>query len=98
MTRIIIRPAAEREIDDARRYYEEEAELGADFLDEIDRSLEGLLVIQHRFPEVRPGVRRTIVRRFPYAIYFKMVNLDVHVLAVLHVRRSPKLVAARTKS
>ena len=38
-----------------------------------------------------PGeTRRALVRRFPYAIYFRPVSDEVVVLAVMHGRRLPR--------
>jgi plasmid stabilization system protein ParE len=37
----------------------------------------------------RQGVRRALVKRFPYAVYFIIEPRRVVVLAVLHVARSP---------
>lgn len=96
MTRIIVRPAAERDIREACEYYEDEAQLGDAFLDEVSKSLERLQFMQHRFPEVRPGVRRTIMSRFPYSVYFRVTD-EVTVLAVLHMKRATSLVTARTR-
>jgi plasmid stabilization system protein ParE len=42
-----------------------------------------------QFPEVEPGIRRALARRFPFAVYFLDEADAVVVLAVLHVRRSP---------
>ncbi len=39
--------------------------------------------------EVCPGVRRRILRRFPYSILYTLDNDDVVVLAVAHQSRRP---------
>ena len=42
------------------------------------------------FPELLPGIRRTLLPRFPYGVFYA-VRLDlVHVLAVIHNARDPK--------
>jgi toxin ParE1/3/4 len=41
-------------------------------------------------PEVRPGVRRALLRRFPYGVFFAAGDVAITVLAVLHHRRSPR--------
>ncbi len=39
--------------------------------------------------ELRSGIRRALVRRFPYAVYFAIEHDVIIVLAVLHVSRDP---------
>ena len=42
------------------------------------------------FPELLPAIRRTLLPRFPYGVFYT-VRLDlVHVLAVIHNARDPK--------
>jgi plasmid stabilization system protein ParE len=40
-------------------------------------------------------VRRAVVRRFPYAVFYKIEPQQVVVLAVFHSRRDPKSWQAR---
>lgn len=39
--------------------------------------------------ELRPGVRRRILRRFPYSILYTLDNIGVLVIAVAHQSRKP---------
>jgi plasmid stabilization system protein ParE len=41
-------------------------------------------------PRVHGEARRALVRRFPYAIYFRAMSDEVVVLAVMHGRRFPR--------
>ncbi len=38
-------------------------------------------------PELENGVRRCLVRRFPYAIYYKVEAARIVVIAVIHTSR-----------
>ena len=70
-------------------YEKEQAGLGSEFLDELratyDRLADGPLAYQ----DLRLGIRRALVRRFPYAVYFAVEGDVIVVLAVLHVSRHP---------
>ena len=70
-------------------YETERAGLGREFLGELratyDRVADGPLTYQ----ELRSGIRRALVRRFPYAVYFAVEDDVIVVLAVLHVSRDP---------
>ena len=46
-------------------------------------------VKQHLAHIVRGDVRRVILRRFPYALFYTIEGSDVVVLACVHERRSP---------
>ena len=43
-----------------------------------------------QFPEVEPNVRRALLRRFPFAVYFLAEAGTVEIIAVLHMRRDPE--------
>ena len=95
MKRLIVRRAAEHDAEAARDWYEVGAELGEAFIAELRSSLDRLRYLSNRFPEVRRGVRRCLMNRFPYAIYFVVHDLEVIVLAILHLRRAPSALDKR---
>ena len=72
--RLVFRPEAETELLDARAWYEEE------------RLLQNPLA----YPRVKGETRRAVVRRFPYAVYFRPIGDEIIVLAVMHGRRLPR--------
>ncbi|OAI21678.1 hypothetical protein A1356_02720 [Methylomonas koyamae] len=41
------------------------------------------------FAEVIPGVRRALLPRFPFGLFYAVRGNSVHVLAVLHDARTP---------
>jgi len=88
--RVVAQAAAERDIEGAFAWYQNErAGLGIEFLDAI-RDVYGRIADgPFRYRELRAGIRRALVRRFPYAIYFSSEQDIVVILAVLHVHRDP---------
>jgi plasmid stabilization system protein ParE len=88
--RTFVRPEAQIEISEAIGWYEnQETGLGRRFLREIRTSLELIAKTPFRFPTVGRGVRRSLVKRFPYSAYFVTENETVIVIAVLHLHRYP---------
>ncbi|MEX5217417.1 MAG: type II toxin-antitoxin system RelE/ParE family toxin [Nitrospira sp.] len=88
--RLVSEPQADLDIEATFHWYEnEQSELGLEFLDELragyDRIVEGPL----KYQELRSGIHRALLRRFPYAIYFAVDNDVIVVLAVLHTSRDP---------
>lgn len=96
--RFIVRPLAEADLDDAARWYEDErAGLAERFLSDVDRSFARIRERPLQFPSVAGDVRRALLHTFPYAVYFRASNETVVVLAVLHLRRNPKVWRGRAR-
>ena len=91
MARVTVRPRAETDLADAYDWYHRQRPaLGAEFLDEVEATFARIRQFPEAFPILYRGVRRGALRRFPYAIYFRLTDDDVEVLACAHVRRHPR--------
>ncbi len=89
--RLVFRPEAEAELLDARDWYEaERAGLGAVFAAAVETTITAVLQNPLAYPRVKSDTRRALVRRFPYAVYFRPIDDEIIVLAVLHGRRNPR--------
>jgi toxin ParE2 len=81
---------AQRELRSGTSFYEAEYPgLGKDFVVEIRRLCRRIVEAPRLGTEVQPGVRRRLVRRFPYAILYAVENSEIIVLAVAHQSRRP---------
>ena len=88
--RLIVRPEAELDVSEAAGWYEHDRPgLGHRFLDELDELLERIERSPLQFPQIEKGVRRGLLRRFPYGVYFAVGTRLTVVLAVLHLHRKP---------
>jgi len=63
--------------------------LGRDFVDALERLMNLISDLPEAFPEIAAGLRRALLGRFPYAVYYRLDGDVVHVIACLHTRRSP---------
>ncbi len=63
--------------------------------DELDRHFTLLSEAPRQFPVAFRDVRRAVVSRFPYSIYFFIEPGTVVVIAVMHNRRDPSLWQSR---
>lgn len=81
---------ADLDIAAAFDWYENEWRgLGSEFLDELQAAYDRIMSSPLQYARLRSNVRRALVRRFPYAVYF-IVEADVIVVfAVMHVSRDP---------
>lgn len=88
--KLILRQEAERDLVKAYKWYEEKVPgLGTDFIAVIERALESIQENPARFPAMYRNVRRALMRRFPYGIFYFMEGESIIVLAVLHTARNP---------
>ena len=86
--RVIIRIRAEIDIADAA-YERQRANLGHEFLAEVDAVIALAAENPFRFPRLRrrPEVRRALTDRFPYRVFFIRREGSVVVFRVLHASR-----------
>lgn len=89
MAEVIVRRAAQADVRQAALWYESQrAGLGSEFTLHFDALVERIEQSPLQFPEIGRGVRRALLRRFPYAIYFIAAACPV-IIAVLHQHRHP---------
>lgn len=88
---ILVRPEAEAEVQQAFDWYEEQSEgLGLEFLRAIEACLSGITRNPFAYTVVKvPDVRRAIVRRFPYALFYLVDEDAIVIIAVFNVKRRP---------
>ncbi len=90
MWRLHVSAEAEVEIFEAAVRYEREREgLGFPFEAQVNTVFARLLEHPFQFPVIEDGVRRALVRDFPYGVFFRMEADLIMVLAVLHLHRHP---------
>jgi toxin ParE1/3/4 len=88
--RILFRHTARRDFFDACEWYNQRrAGLGRRFEAAVEGTLEMISASPESFPMVHRDVRRALVRRFPYGLFYRIRGETIHVLAVLHGRRDP---------
>ena len=86
-----LRKAAQDEIEDALEWYRQQSPTAAlRFLIALEEALESLREHPDRFPVVAGTLRRTLLRRFPYAVYFKVYERTISVVGVVHGHRHPR--------
>ena len=91
MTRLLVRPAAAADIEEAYRWYERRrVGLGEEFLAAVDAALRDLAAHPVAYAVVHRETRRAFLHRFPYAIFYRLYDETVIVIACMHGRRDPK--------
>ena len=85
---VVIRPGAEADLHDAKRWYDSRRPgLGDELLDEIGQAIGQLAENPERRPIYHNGFRRLLTRRFPYKVFYRVENDRVIVFRILHIKR-----------
>ncbi|MBV5299957.1 MAG: type II toxin-antitoxin system RelE/ParE family toxin [Rhodoferax sp.] len=90
---------AEVELDEATLYYENKVPgLGAQFRDQVEHSARQIGRMPLLYAEIRPAVRRYVLRRFPYSLVYSVEADYVLVIAVAHHKRRAQYWAGQSSS
>ena len=87
----VVRPAAAADIRRAYAWYQREREgLGEEFLEEVRAAMEAVLMTPAAYPVLHRQTRRALVHRFPYALFFRVIDDTVVFVACFHTHRNPE--------
>lgn len=86
---VVFRPQAAAEAVEVRAWYEaRSAGLGDQFGEALEALVERIAEMPSAFPRVHGATQRAVLRRFPYAVYFRVATASVVLLAI-HGRQHP---------
>jgi toxin ParE1/3/4 len=91
MKPVVFDSEAKDEFDAAASYYESQrAGLGDDFVAEVEQAVQRIARMPQSFPPYGPcGLRKCVLRRFPYNVFFLELDDRIWIAAVAHQRRMP---------
>jgi len=96
---IIVRAEAEAELSEAYDWYNVRmVGLGDQFFMSVDATIQAISRNPNQFPEIYKTIRRALIHRFPYAIFFVVEESQIIILAIFHAKRNPKQWKERFKS
>jgi plasmid stabilization system protein ParE len=82
---------AGNDLENAANWYEEQRRgLGSMFMLSIESKLAKILRSPEAYPKIDQNTRRALLRKFPYGIYFELVDDHLVVTAVYHSSRDPQ--------
>lgn len=91
-------PEADLDVEASFEWYENQTSgLGLEFLEELRHAYWRILDGPLKYQDLGSGIRREILRRFPYSVYFSIEGGRVVILAVLHVHRDPAVWQRRSR-
>jgi len=88
---IVFSLMANAELCEARDWYEaRDAGLGDEFMELLDDLVVRIAANPELFPVSHRGLRRAVMRRFPYVLYCKVEPATLTVVSVFHAKRKPR--------
>jgi plasmid stabilization system protein ParE len=91
MPSVVFSPAARAELIEARDWYAaRNVELADRFVADVENIVARIAATPQQFPVVHRDVRRARCRRFPYALFFRVVGGTLQVIACFHSKRDPR--------
>ena len=88
--RFVFRPRAAAQLREGRRWYAAQAPgLELEVARAVEAAVEAVGRNPEAFPEVEPRIRRILLRRFPYGLYYAVESERIVVHACYHLRREP---------
>ena len=89
---LVFRPEVQDDVDEAWAWYEKQRTgLGDEFLDEVRATLNRITEAPTLYAEVHRGARPALTARFPYAVFFRVEEARILVLAIVHGHRRPAI-------
>jgi toxin ParE1/3/4 len=96
VTTVTFEREAEDDALEAYDWYEQQRPgLGMRFRDALDAAVALLAENPRAFPVMYRDLRRVLVERFPYAVYYRIHPSQVSVVAIFHGRRNPRVLQDR---
>ncbi|PSB29549.1 type II toxin-antitoxin system RelE/ParE family toxin [Stenomitos frigidus] len=90
MKPVVIHSEAIAELDGAISYYEaQNAGLGLDFLSEVEQALDKIQRNPNLGVYKASGLRRYVIRRFPFLIFYAELETLIWIVAIAHGKRRP---------
>jgi hypothetical protein len=81
---------AVREMNDAIAYYELQfSGLGTAFKEEIKKAINRIIKYPNAWPIVDENIRKYILHKYPYNLYYSMEKDHLYIIAIAHQHRKP---------
>ena len=81
---------AKLEIEDAKDYYNlQQEDLGERFKEHIKESVDTIAQFPLLYPKVTDELHRVVVHKFPYSIFYILLDETIVIVSVAHQHRKP---------
>jgi toxin ParE1/3/4 len=77
-------------------YYEDSPKVADTFFKRINLGFENIKQNPTSFPIAHKDVRKYVVKKFPFVIYYRIIDSIIQVIAIFHTSRNPEIWNDRT--
>ena len=96
---LIVRPEAETDISEVGGWYEDQVPgLGEEFLKALDEVFLSIEQNPGLYARVHGELRRALMPRFPYGVFYLPRSDQILIFAVLHTARDPRIWKRRSRT
>lgn len=89
-SKMIFHPGVPQDLIDGVKYYDDQkAGLGEQFLSAVRRTQSRVRATPKMHQLIWKTVRRSLIERFPFGFYYRVVGHEIEVIAVYHHSRDP---------
>lgn len=93
---LVVLPEAEKDIAQAQSWYERQRKgLGNQLIEALDKTFSVIRDTPEIHAAEYKSVRRVMLKRFPYIVYYRILQHSVEIIAVLHGSRDDQLWQSR---
>ena len=72
-------------------YYEDSPKVADTFFKRINISFENIKQNPKSFPVAHKDVRKYVVKKFPFVIYYRIADTVIQIIAIFHTSRNPEI-------
>jgi len=94
----VVRRLAESDLESIEDWLETQRDgLALEFRTSLDEAISRIVANPFVYADLYRGHRRVLLRRFKYALWFRVAGTQVVILACVHGRRDPRVVKSRLR-
>ncbi len=87
---------AENDLDKSYEFYFKDSPKVADkFFRQINLSLERIRKNPQSFPIAHKEIRKLVLKKFPFVIYYRIFDTVIQIIAIFHTSRNPEIWSER---
>jgi plasmid stabilization system protein ParE len=88
---VVLTPEAQADFDEAADWYEQQAQRGTAFTKAVREVFDRIAAMPRLHQVVYKDVRRAVLRRFPYTVFYRVDADRITVVSVFNNRRNPAI-------
>lgn len=95
---VVVKPEARTDVIEAEEWYENSANgLGKKFTNAFIAATYRITESPELYPNYYNDVKRCIINKFPYSVYYYIDERKIVILGCFHFKRNPKTILKRIK-